>query len=635
MSKFIFILFCLFILKDFKSQPSFSEFKAENNQYVLSLTDLEELHSNGIISDIEANQLSYFLKSGGTFINFYQLQGILCERSVAQINEILPFLLLPAPQKEETLRKIKWSAESIKSELRYMLPMLTNQSNEWFLSIDSSFLGPPISMQYKGQFYFSNWRFAIQMAKDSGEPFWQSGPKGGVDFMSFYIDWNKKQKNEVLSRILLGSYQVQWGQGLQLWTSRGLGKSIDLMHLSRNAPGLKANNSGDEQRYLQGAALVLAKKKDEMLVFTSFKNTDAKLNGNSMLEELTYTYSSGYHRTLNEIAKRKILLEQIFGIGYRKKYELLHLGAMLLYSKSSENPYMTTYSFPLNDFNLSNLSIGFHGQYSFKQFYLYAEAVGAFKISSNRDRSLALNLAFIYYVDTKFEFGLHLRYYSPKYLAFYANAIGNTSTTSNEKGVILQFKSQLSPSTMLKLSSEIALTNFYITTSSLPQYSLDTRIFLQQQSKNKLVYSFGLTHRELSYKSYKLGLQFNAKLPLSKSQLFRFSAQLQRSLEFSNIARQVEFSYRYSALNHNIRFELVYGMFEAVWPAPNIFDFPYLLGVGTQTLVLSGVGNFILGSVCWSLNSNWEFQIHGIYRSNFNPPLTHKIQCGGLFRYKF
>lgn len=596
------------------AQPSLSELLAENQQIELVPSQLDAMGTWALFNEIELEQLRAFFENGGVVSNYYQLQGILKHSTTAQINQKIPLLLLPPPYNlfGETQHKLS----SFKSEFRLHSPTLFKQNNQWRPHLDTNYLGPAMALRYRWHCNYLNWQFNGQLAKDSGEPLWHHGKNSGVDYQTFTAFLNHDQSPKTIKRFVLGTYQIQWGQGLQLWTSRGMGKSIDLLQLVRKPLGLKPYTGNDEQRFFQGAAICLGKSKNELLVFSSIRHVDAIQKLDSLSIEFNFSYSSGYHRTLSEIAKRKQQQELIFGLAFNQNKELFKWGLCLL-------QHSLIYS-----------SIGANWQWSKKQFYFYGEGVLSKTSNAVQTPQWAHNVGLIYFFDPKLEMAAHLRYYSPHYLASYANPISNISSGSNEQGLIVQLKSQLTPNWALLLALERAAV--YLKPSSAHFYDVihDSRVVLKYLCKHKTQARLQFSHRYAKSNQASLGLQFNCQIELDQNWQLNFVGQILKNTKIVGSSRQLSCSIRYIPKFKGLRLELRTGIYQAASPLPPLYMHTYLLGVGTQTMLLSGVGSFAMGSVRWQVSGHWQIQFHLVFTSNLIGVGDAKIQCGGMFRYE-
>ena len=114
--------------------------------------------------------------------------------------------------------------------------------------------------------------------------------------------------------LALGDYQLSFGQGLTLWSAMGFGKGGS--SLMKRASGIRPKASSGEGKFFRGAASTLRYRDFYATVFYSNRRIDATTVEADTLDEpelASALQESGYHRTLNELAKRNTIRQQVFG----------------------------------------------------------------------------------------------------------------------------------------------------------------------------------------------------------------------------------------------------------------------------------------------------------------------------------
>lgn len=187
---------------------------------------------------------------------------------------------------------------------------------------DNKCLGSPrkLQMNYRCH-YKQKLRFGIAMEKDAGEPFFFSHMndslkelitqyrKPGFDFygahvyvtdVSFKKTTSTSKNSLIIKDLALGDYQISVGQGLTLWTGMGFGKAAGGSSPMKRGAGVRPKASSSESTFFRGGAATLRYRDFYFTGFYSIRNID----GSS---------ETGYHRTLNELAKRNAVRQQVFG----------------------------------------------------------------------------------------------------------------------------------------------------------------------------------------------------------------------------------------------------------------------------------------------------------------------------------
>lgn len=187
------------------------------------------------------------------------------------------------------------SCLSIRSRLESMLQTPRGYA-------DGKYLGSPLhSYQKMSWLYRKKYQAGILFEKDPGE-------KNLNDFTSFHFS----MKNiGFLSRILLGDYLIECGQGVALWRSNDYTKGVDIIKpLLREGRALVPYLSSNEQNFLRGGAATCEVGPASLLLFYSRKNISTVLDARGDVQSL---YGSGQFQTASAISHRDNTSETILG----------------------------------------------------------------------------------------------------------------------------------------------------------------------------------------------------------------------------------------------------------------------------------------------------------------------------------
>jgi hypothetical protein len=593
----------------------------DNEPILFVSSELDRLVTSQVISPDEATVLLEFFNHGGFVSNSYQLQGLLAPESTKLIQVLLANINFTSPSYQSTKRI------SGQYELRCFSPLFSFHQGQGFsIYNDTNYAGSNFAFQHRINLDYNNWHTGFQVAKDAGEPLWHTNQTKGLDFFTGFLAWRNPNKTYLIQHLVLGSYQFQWGQGLLLWSSRGLGKSIDLLQLAKKPMGMKPYQGRDEQRFLNGISGSCRLFEQELLFLASVKLIDAKPIQDSLQPEFNFSFSNGLHRTPSEILKRKQGLEQIYGIGLRHQSALWQGGALLLNQSVQVRDWISD---SLNAKQVSPLhfwSASTYAQGTWKQCYLYGELAGTFKKQEALRQALSLNVALVYFLDQNLEFGLHYRNYGVAYQTLYANPIGNNNLGRNERGLIIQMKWQAFKYLTLRFCAEGVQIPWLIGPQLIPQRNGDVRISLNYQPSKKRTFTQQFAYRASEFEFYQLRLQGQFEASLSDADAFLLSYQFNRDLKCKENSRQVSLNYRHSPLGSSLSFECHYGLFQVPKDAPGLYSQLYLLGFGMQSFELNGIGSYALGAFKYALAKNWDFTFAIRLRNKFSPYLTREIQ---------
>ncbi|MEY3585076.1 MAG: hypothetical protein RLZZ243_140, partial [Bacteroidota bacterium] len=244
----------------------------------LNATNGEELEELYLLTGVQINELLIHRKAFGKFISIYELQS-LSYWDPQTIQLVLPFIRVD--DRLDQLH-ITWK-EAMKQGkfeeyLRYQ-PMM--ESKAGYADVSDSVRKASNKYYYgNGDRYYSRFRYTyktnisvgLTTEKDAGEQFFRGNQKQGFDFYSAHAFF---KGGKYLKSAVIGDYQIQVGQGLNLWSSYAFGKTSDLTTMKRTAIPIRAYTSVDESRFLRGAAADFGYGNWSMLLFASNKKMDA------------------------------------------------------------------------------------------------------------------------------------------------------------------------------------------------------------------------------------------------------------------------------------------------------------------------------------------------------------------------
>ncbi|HBF19524.1 MAG TPA: hypothetical protein DDW81_05460, partial [Cryomorphaceae bacterium] len=284
------------------------------NPIPVNFAEAEDFQKLPYLNIFQVHNLMEYRRQTGFLYTPYEL-AVIKGFDRETIEKILPFLSFTTQQLVPSIEAKKvWLYSNHNLIYRTAIPF---QQRDGYTDADG----------YKGspQSHYLRWRstyrdilsFNITAQQDAGEPF---GGSTGVDFLSGHL---AIQNYGRLKSLIVGDYQVEFGQGLALWSGLTFGKSAEPVEIKRYARGLRPFSGAEENRFLRGAAATYRiLPGTDVSLFYSSNRVDANisavdtLTGNAMISSLQTT---GLHRTSNEIADKNSNLLQITGgnINYR------------------------------------------------------------------------------------------------------------------------------------------------------------------------------------------------------------------------------------------------------------------------------------------------------------------------------
>lgn len=176
------------------------------------------------------------------------------------------------------------------------------------------YLGSPWVLYTRYRFSFSKkYSFGITAEKDAGEEFFTGTQKQGFDYYSAHLF---VRDIGVIKKIAVGDYQLEYGQGLNVWSGLAFGKSPDITTIKRNARGILPYTSVNEESFKRGVAVAIGLKYFQLDVWYSSRKVDGNLLVQDSLQSefiVSSLQSSGLHRTPSEVADKNSIGVQSAG----------------------------------------------------------------------------------------------------------------------------------------------------------------------------------------------------------------------------------------------------------------------------------------------------------------------------------
>lgn len=417
-----------------------------DNPINLNNTTLEQLNELGLLTDLQINDLFLHVKLFGKLITIYELQS-LTYWDKTTIQMILPFVRV-----DDRLDNLNVSfKEALKQgnfESFFRFQTILEDKNAYAAVPDSILATSNGFYHGNPDHYYSRLRYSyrtnlsagITVDKDPGEKFNGEKQPYGFDFISAHAFY---KGGKYLKSIALGDYQVQIGQGLNLWSGYAFGKTADVTNLKRNANPLKPYTSVDENRFLRGAAIDVGYKDLSLLLFASNKGVDATIIIDSLVEEQEFVSSinlSGLHRTTSEIAKKDAFKETMGGGNLRYQKQNLSFGIASVFQ--GYNKFYNKSIAPYNQFDFKGKSfVSTSADYGFilKNFSFFGE--GSYVSHSKK---IAQIHGVLISLDPNVSLSILYRNYDKAYQTFYNSGFAEGSNTQNERGLFIGGKVKLS-----------------------------------------------------------------------------------------------------------------------------------------------------------------------------------------------
>ena len=267
----------------------------------------------------------------------------------------------------------------------------------------------------------NHFQLGLLTDKDAGEKYLD-------DFYSFHFE---VKNYGILNSIVAGDYLVQFGQGLVLWSPYGFSKGAEAVYpIKKRDGGIKAYTSSTENNFFRGSAASLRIDKFTLSGFYSKNKFDA--NVDSVSHEISSMPVDGYHRTQNEIQKKKTANEAFYG--GRLDYSinnLLNAGIIYYHSKFSNSiAGSDIYDLTGNEFNFTSFT-----------YDIYINNINFFGEEAYDGNVVASINNIEFYITDKFTFITSIRNYPKNFKNIHAFGFGEKSgSTKNEFGIYNGFR---------------------------------------------------------------------------------------------------------------------------------------------------------------------------------------------------
>lgn len=399
----------------------------------LNTATYEEFSSLYVLSVSQIKNLLAHRTQFGDLLSIYELQAV-AGFDLATIQQILPFVEVRQKFRAKNLTN---SLSNVTDHYLILRSSQTLERSKGF--IENKYLGSP--QQLYARYRLSSprdFQIGLVAEKDAGE-------KNLLDFYSFHLQLKNKGN---LRNLVVGDYQVQFGQGLVAGAGFFLGKGSEAVTtIRRSNMGVRPYSSLLEGGYFRGVAATYQLKKIDLTAFYSYTKRDASIDESDGEREEYFSsiLVSGYHRTETELARKNQLTEQNMGANVTFRFNNGYIGAMLLHTQFDailmRNPRL------YNKFEFTgkqNMVVGTNFTHTWQNFNFFGEA------ARSSSGGVGLTGGWVAALSKQVEWAMHMRHYDKNFHSFYANALAEGSRSINEQGIYWGLK--YSPKKNLTLS---------------------------------------------------------------------------------------------------------------------------------------------------------------------------------------
>lgn len=437
----------------------------------INTANWHELQQIPNISTIQINAIMEHRKQYGCFMSLLELQQVK-GFDIGDIQKIRPFITLTLPVNQvikDLLRQphIEWQCQ-VQSKL---------EESEGYKSLanpDQVFLGSRLKESSRFKLALGQQlRLQIISKKDAGERIDQSSTGFSLQYQSKGLE------------IILGNYQLQFGQGLCIGNTLAFGKSANVMGIMRAGKGLRHTGSVNNKEVLKGSACHL-KLLPSLHVWVAFSNkkTDAQTNIDSNgLEYLSSLVSSNLYRNKKEINSRNTIKR--FDVIVRSEYRFKQFQAGLTLSSFRNK---TIGDIKMTDkIEQQQSKYGFDWQYTFRNIIVFNESA-----MDNKIQQKAFIQGALISLDKYTDISVMYRHYSGKFNPENTNALAS-GNGSNERGWFIGY--QMRAAKKLQLNAYIDLFKHPEKTYNSDGPSKGKEALIQLNYVEKNAYTFSLRYQ--------------------------------------------------------------------------------------------------------------------------------------------
>lgn len=388
----------------------------------------DEMASLSILSQKQLNSFFQYRTLAGTFLSIYELQSI-PDLDLATIYKLLPFVIVKPNGLSLTVLNDALEGDKHYLLLRYGQILETKKG---FTPPTSSSkvryegTSPKVYARYK---WFSTKDFSIgcTLEKDEGE-------QSLTDFVSFHVQVKNKG---AWKNIILGDYQLQFGQGLVSSAGFYMGKGAEtVLTVRRSNLGGKPYSSAMEMNFFRGGMATYQLGNVEITGFYSGLNRDANMVRDSLGNSLfaTSLQTAGLHRTPSESSDRKALFEQNKGanLSYISSKGDLRLGLTVLQTSFNQELIKSDKPYNFHEFSgKENTLAGINYSYDYQNINFFGE------VARSQSGGIGLVSGMLASFKKGTDMSLLYRNYEPNFHSFYANAFSENARNINETGYYL------------------------------------------------------------------------------------------------------------------------------------------------------------------------------------------------------
>lgn len=268
--------------------------------------------------------------------------------------------------------------------------------------------------------------YGLTMEKDAGEPVGKEGFYP-YDYLSGYFSLTPKDRAWSL---VLGDYEVRGGRGLLFGRQFFSGREQITQNVRRAATSFRAHTSTEESRFFRGGGVACSFGKADVMAFLSYRKLDARMEEKS--DTARSILSTGYHRTVSEIERRRSLgcLTAGMHVGYNQKDLGLSLDGYAAHYQHTvwpEKRFYNTYYFR------GKTAGGLSANYFWEKGKCSLQG----ELAADHHLHIATEHTVSIFPVSRLMINVQIRHFSPQFVSLYGDAIQQNGRVANEQGALV------------------------------------------------------------------------------------------------------------------------------------------------------------------------------------------------------
>ncbi len=323
----------------------------------------------------------------------------------------------------------------------------------------------------------NNFRVGVTAESDAGEPWFKNGGRG-FDLYRGFVEVSNLAN---VSRAVVGGYRVGFGRGLLFGQAMYGDRLSQVLRRNSSSYGVSGYGGVSEQPTFLGGAVEIEFNRFSVTPFYGYTALDADTTGG-----VWHSFSSsGYHRSVGEIGRRRTLDLHTFGVNASYNQRFFNLGVTAYGGLFSLPAVLGGGEWSANDFE-GDRQWGVSLDYGFHKRGVWFSGETALC----QGGAMATTNTLLVRPMSELQFAMTHRYFAPRYHAFWANASSSLSGVNAEHGASFAMQIPVERSKNLSFLADVyrPLWSSVVTASSLLGYELRSQ-FQGSFLGNKILYA--------------------------------------------------------------------------------------------------------------------------------------------------